>query len=126
MEYLALLIPYAGMVLGGVIAYTAIMSGHKQKMAMIEAGMNPVKEEKKAEMVGKKYSRLRTALLFVFVPMGILLGQLFFEDMGMRRSIASLILAFLFGGIAMAVAWYVHRKDPEPNLDDDTDESLPV
>ena len=122
MEELALLIPYAGMILGGFIAYTAISSSHKQKMAMIEAGMNPVKEVKKAEQHGKKYNRLRTALLFVLVPCGILIGQVFFEDLGMKRSIDSLIFAFLFGGIAMFAAWWISRNDPEPNFDDDNDQ----
>lgn len=121
MEELALLIPYAGMILGGFIVYITVSSAHKQKMAMIEAGMNPVKEEKKAEQHGKKYSRLRTALLFVLVPCGILIGQVFYDELGMRREIASLIFAFLFGGIAMFLAWLISRKDPEPNFDDDND-----
>ncbi|MBN4071212.1 hypothetical protein JYT72_01755 [Crocinitomix catalasitica] len=122
MEYLALLIPYAGMILGGVIAYTAIMASHRQKIAMIEAGMNPVKEEAKAELKNKKYSRLRTALLFVFVPTGILLGQLLYDDLDMERSVASMVFAFLFGGIAMATAYFINRRYPDPTLPDLDDE----
>tara|TARA_B100000809_G_scaffold177702_1_gene175267 strand:+ start:107 stop:472 length:366 start_codon:yes stop_codon:yes gene_type:complete len=105
-----IIIPIAGMSLTFGIVYVAVTAWHRQKMAMIEAGMNPKKDRE------SKHSKIRTALLFLLVPTGIFIGNTvsdFYpvidgETMG-------LLFAFLFGGIALVAAYFLERKFDNQN-----------
>ncbi len=105
MESLTLLIPISlfAMVFG--IVYFAIITSHREKIAMIEAGMNPNEENQKE----KSHNKLRAALLFVFVPIGILLGRLSYPSLGMEPEICQLVFAFLFGGIGLALTYILEQ-----------------
>lgn len=92
------------------IVYLAITSNHRQKIAMIEAGMNP-KEEKES-----KHSKIRTAFLFLLVPTGIFVGNLLADLYPiMEGKSMGLIFAFLFGGIALVSAYFVERTFEKNN-----------
>lgn len=114
LEYIGIMIPFAGMALGGWIAYIAITSEHKQNMAMIEAGMNPKEEEAKK----KHRNRLRNALLFIFVPIGIVVGQMVNDWVGMTNTNSAIVFAFLGGGIALAGAYFINQDEEEGNMSD--------
>ncbi len=108
-EYIAILIPFAGMALGGWIAYIAITASHRENIAMIEAGMNPKeREEKKKE--GNKW---RWALILIFVPIGIIFGRLMAEPFGLEMKDGSIVFAFMFGGIGLAVSHFFQPKKEE-------------
>ena len=103
MDIAQLLIPISlfAMIFG--IVYFAITTSHREKIAMIEAGMNP-KEEKE-----KSHNKLRGALLFVFVPLGILVGRVMFKQLGMEAEICQLIFAFLFGGLGLSLTYILEQ-----------------
>ncbi|MEO9532715.1 MAG: DUF6249 domain-containing protein [Crocinitomicaceae bacterium] len=103
MDIAHLLIPISlfAMIFG--IVYFAITTSHREKIAMIEAGMNP-KEEKE-----KSHNKLRGALLFVFVPLGILVGRVMFKQLGMEAEICQLIFAFLFGGLGLSLTYILEQ-----------------
>jgi len=99
MNLVSLLIPIAlfAMIFG--IVYIAITASNRQKIAMIEAGMNPNDKD------DDKDSPWSNGYLFVFVPLGIILGNVLahytnFLDAGAL----GLLGAFLFGGLGMLVA----------------------
>lgn len=114
-QYIALLIPFGGMALGGWIAYIAISASNRENMAMIEAGMDPRKHELKK----KRFSKLRMALLMICVPIGILIGQSVGESIGMEEDSASIVFAFLFGGIGLAIAYFITKDQFEKEDSED-------
>jgi hypothetical protein len=87
------------------IVYFAIITAHRKDIAMIEAGMNPEEEERKE----KSHNKLRGALLFVFVPMGIIIGRLVHVQLDMEAEVCQLIFAFLFGGIGLSVTYILEQ-----------------
>lgn len=100
-----IIIPIAGMSLTFGVVYVAVTAWHRQKMAMIEAGMNPKKDRE------SKHSKIRTAMLFLFVPTGIFVGNVIADFYPvMKGKSMALIFAFLFGGIALVAAYFVERK----------------
>ena len=105
MDIAHLLIPISlfAMIFG--IVYFAIITNHRQKIAMIEAGMNPVEENRKE----KSHNKLRAALLFVFVPLGILIGRMVFPSLKMEAEVCQLIFAFLFGGLALTLTYIIEK-----------------
>jgi len=105
MGNLALLVPIAMFAMVFGIVYFAIITSHREKIAMIEAGMNPAEENRKE----KNHNKLRIALLFVFVPIGILVGRLSFQSLGMEAEICQLVFAFLFGGIGLALTYILEQ-----------------
>lgn len=87
------------------IVYVTVTAWHRQKMAMIESGMNP------RERNHSKHSRLRTALLLLFVPVGLFVGNYLGRIMGHRLSdITGLVVAFFFGGLALLTSYLIERK----------------
>ena len=91
------------------IVYLGVSSWHKQNMAMIEAGMMPIKEKRKE----KKHNNLRGALLLICVPLGILVGNIVYTWVNMDSDTAALVFAFLFGGIALTATYFI--EDSQKN-----------
>ena len=101
----SILIPICAISMVFGIVYVAVTAWHRQKIAMIEAGMNP-KEGRES-----KHSKIRTAMLFLLVPTGIFVGFVIADFYPvMRDKSLPLIFAFLFGGIALVAAYFVERK----------------
>lgn len=105
MNLVSLLVPIAlfAMIFG--IVYLAITASNRQKIAMIEAGMNPNDKE------DESFSPWSNGYLFVFVPLGIILGNVLahytnFLDAGQL----GLLGAFLFGGLGMLIARRQNEK----------------
>ncbi|MCH2232803.1 MAG: hypothetical protein MK078_01020 [Crocinitomicaceae bacterium] len=105
MGSLALLVPISMFAMIFGIVYFGIITSHREKMAMIEAGMNPNEENKKE----KSHNKLRLALLALFVPVGILIGRLSFEALNMEAEICQLVFAFLFGGVALSLTYVLEQ-----------------
>jgi hypothetical protein len=105
-----IIIPIAAMTMVFGIVYVAVTAWHRQKMAMIEAGMNP------KEGGESKHSKIRTAFLFLLVPTGIFAGNVIGDYYPiMRGQSLGLIFAFLFGGIALVAAYFVERTFEKNN-----------
>lgn len=108
---LALLIPLAGIAMVFGIVYLGVTSDNRKNLAMIEAGMNP--NDKKYD----KRKNLRTALLFIFVPIGFFLGS-YIKKIGDFSGPVSIITAFLFGGIALLIYHYASKREEDKDLID--------
>ncbi|MGM0477945.1 MAG: DUF6249 domain-containing protein [Bacteroidota bacterium] len=105
MDVVSLLIPIAlfAMVFG--IVYVVITASHRQKMAMIEAGMNP---KDKNDDDNSPWS---SGYLFIFVPIGIILGNvLAYFTSFLEAAELGLLGAFLFGGLGLLIARRQNEK----------------
>jgi NADH:ubiquinone oxidoreductase subunit 3 (subunit A) len=105
MSVIQLFIPISLFTMIFGIVYFAIITNHREKIAMIESGMNPNEENKKE----KRHNKLRAALLFVFVPVGILVGRLLFKQLQMEAEVCQLIFAFLFGGLGLSLTYILEQ-----------------
>lgn len=105
MDLVAILIPISlfAMIFG--IVYIAITSSHRQKIAMIEAGMNPNDKD------DDENSPWSSGYLFVFVPLGIIIGNVlaYYTDV-LDAGQFGLLGAFLFGGIGLLIAKRQNEK----------------
>ena len=111
---IAITIPVAAMAMVFGIVYIAVTASHRQKMAMIERGINPNIEKKNS---------LKDALMFLFVPIGLLIGYFFQLNFDMKSPFPYLIFGFLFAGIGQLVGMYIQSKKKNNN---DSNSSLPI
>ncbi|MEX2485691.1 MAG: DUF6249 domain-containing protein [Brumimicrobium sp.] len=105
MNLVSLLIPIAlfAMIFG--IVYIAITASNRQKIAMIEAGMNPNDKDE------DEFSPWSNGYLFVFVPLGIILGNVLAHYTNfLGAGELGLLGAFLFGGLGMLLARRQNEK----------------
>lgn len=103
------MIPISFFIMAFAIVYVIVTARHREKIAMIEAGMNP--NESRNYPAQKKRSNLRTALLLLFVPFGIYIGNVLSEVYPiMRNEEMGLIFAFLFGGIALLLTYIIEKR----------------
>lgn len=86
------------------IVFVVVRTYHKERMALIKAGMNPAKSSK------SEHNRLRGAMLFFFVPLGVLFGQIFYQSINMNSETASVLMAFMMGGVALLITYIVESK----------------
>ena len=104
-QTLALLIPFAGIAMVFGIVYLGVTSDNRKELAMIEAGMNP-----NDKPVGKRRN-LRNALLFIFIPAGLFLGNyLSGKGIASFTSAPGIITAFIFGGLALLLFHFIDLK----------------
>jgi undecaprenyl pyrophosphate phosphatase UppP len=90
----------------GVI-YVIVTARHRERIAMIEAGMNP--NDSKSPQ--KKRSRLSIGLLLLFVPLGIFIGNVIGDVYPIvAAEPLAIIFAFLFGGVALLVSYFIESK----------------
>ncbi len=92
------------------IVYLAITSHNRKELAMIEAGMNPNKPE-------KRHSKIRFGLLLTFVPFGIFLGNILAAYTVLENEELAIIFAFLFGGLALVTTYIIERKFENKQFD---------
>jgi len=105
---LALLIPFAGIAMVFGIIYLGTSSDNKKNLAMIEAGMNP------NDKPFNKRKNLRNALLLIFIPVGLFLGNYISgSGIGDFKNATGIITAFIFGGIALLLFHYLDKRIEE-------------
>ena len=107
-QIVELMIPISFFIMSFSIVYVIVTARHRERIAMIEAGMNP--NEGRIDGVKRKRSTLRTALLLLFVPLGIYIGNIVSEVYPIiRNKEMGLLFAFIFGGIALVITYIVER-----------------
>jgi hypothetical protein len=107
-QIVELMIPISFFILAFSIVYVVVTARHRERIAMIEAGMNPNVAEPKNK---QKNNKLNFALLCLFVPLGIYVGVVFSEVYPiMRNKDLGLLFAFLFGGIALLISYFMDSK----------------
>jgi len=105
-----IIIPLGAFAMTFGIVYLAITSHNRKELAMIEAGMNPNKPE-------KRHSKIRTGLLLTFVPFGVFLGNILAAYTVLENEELAIIFAFLFGGLALVVTYIIERKFEQKQID---------
>ncbi len=98
-----ILVPLAGCAMIFGIVYVIATANNRENMAMIQQGMNP------KEGVGKSHSKLRIAMLMIFVPIGILIGNRVHTYFGIDAEPAGVIFSFFMGGIALLTTYLIER-----------------
>jgi hypothetical protein len=107
-EVLELMIPFSFFLVSFAIVYVVVTARHRERIAMIEAGMNPITNKPPEK---ENRNKLTFALLCLFVPLGIYIGVLVSEAYPvMRNKDLGLLFAFLFGGIALLVSYFIDGK----------------
>ena len=100
-----ILVPLGAFAMVFGIVYVGVTANHRERMAMIEAGMNP------DDSKHKKHSKMRAGLLLLLVPMGILIGNLLSNSIEvLKNDELGLIFAFLFGGLALVLSYFLEKK----------------
>ena len=109
-------------VIPGIAAYVIISyykARNKERMLMIEKGINPLEFEGAVNKNNKK-STLTQGLLMAGVGLGFLTGYLLSHVMGEQDLIAQMVinfaLVFAFGGTALMLGHYLEQKNKKENL----------
>lgn len=105
------LVPISIFAMSFGIAYIAIMSGHREKMSMLEKGINP-KEFENEKRKGRD-SR-KGALVLIAVGLGLIVGRTVDKmDLDGLENIGVPAFVCLFIGIALYGYYLLSRKDSE-------------
>ena len=110
-----LIMPFLGIGLAFFALYIifyAIKSEKKQKMAMIEKGMDPSLSGKKRE-TKRKPNHLKNGILLMGLALGILMGYLLTEVGNMIAWVAYPSMILIFGGVALIMNYYIERKSDQ-------------
>ena len=93
------------------IVFIIVSARNREKMAMIEKGMNP-----KDFMSGKPnaYTILKWALLLVGIGLGLFLGSLLDTYTSVPDTPAYFAGALFFGGIGLTAAFLITKKADKP------------
>ena len=103
------LVPISIFAMSFGIAYIAIMSSHREKMSMLEKGINP--QEFEAEKKKNRDSR-KGGLVLIAVGLGLFLGRVIENsDMIPGGEIAMPALICLFIGIALFAHYKMVKKE---------------
>jgi len=106
-----ILVPIASLAAIFAIVYIVISARNRERMAMIEKGVNP-----QDFLVKKKvsvYSVLKWALLLVGLGLGLFLGSLFQTYTNIPEEPVYFACALFFGGLGLVGAFLITRNAEE-------------
>ncbi len=107
-EVLALLIPITAIVGSLILVFYLRSFENKERMAMIEKGVDPSLFTKK-QKAGSSGS-LRASLLFVGAGVGLLLGYVLDTYTRMQAPLPYFAMILVFGGIGLGAAYLIEEK----------------
>lgn len=96
-------------IVGGVfgVAYVFLMTRHKERIALIEKGADAsIFSENKVSAL----STLKFGMLFVGIAIGILVGNVLYENLNLPEGVAYMSMIFMLGGISLIVNFFIERK----------------
>jgi hypothetical protein len=105
-----ILVPIATFIMVFGIIFVVISARNRERMAMIEKGVNP-----KDFISGRPgvYGIIKWALLLVGIGLGLFLGSLLGTYTELPEEAAYFACALFFGGIGLAVAFLITKKAGE-------------
>lgn len=107
-ETLGVLIPFAFFALVFGSLYIHLTTRNKERLAMIEKGVNPeIFTQRPEEKSG--YGTFKFGLFLIGVALGIIAGYFLYES-GMDETAAYFSMIFLFGGIGLVVSYLLQKK----------------
>lgn len=107
-ETLGVLIPFAFFALVFGSLYVHLTTRNKERLAMIEKGVNPEIFTQKSEQKSE-YGNFKFGLFMIGVALGIIAGY-FLSEAGMDGTAAYFSMIFLFGGIGLIVSFLLQGK----------------
>ena len=110
-ETLGVLIPFAFFLLVFASLYVHLTTRNKERLAMIEKGVNPEIFKTKAEP-DSGYGNFKVGLFLIGIGIGIVAGY-FLSESGMDETAAYFSMIFLFGGIGLVISFLLQKKNLE-------------
>ena len=110
-QTLGVLIPFAFFALVFGSLYVHLTTRNKERLAMIEKGVNPELFKTKPEP-DSGFVTIKSGLFLIGVGIGIIAGY-FLKESGMDDSAAYFSMILLFGGIALVVSYFIQKKNTE-------------
>ena len=89
------------------IVYVFLMTRHRERMSMLEKGIDPSVFGSKANT--KSYT-LKIGMLLMGISLGILLGSALERADVLSEPVAFLSMIFLFGGLSLVLNFLIDRK----------------
>jgi hypothetical protein len=105
-----ILVPLAlfAMVFG--IVYVIVSATNKEKLAMIEKGVDSSIFDKNKTTTHGRYNALKFGLLLIGVALGLLLGNLLEHYTEIQEEVAYFSMILLFGGAALLLYYRIIKK----------------
>ena len=107
MIYEEILIPIAMFAMIFGIVYVSITSRNRERMAMIEKGIDPAIFKSQ----NPEHRSLRIGMLLVGVSVGLVIGYMLNTYAGVKEELAYFSMAFLFGGLSLILYYFFTRKE---------------
>ncbi|MFA0962726.1 DUF6249 domain-containing protein [Roseivirga sp. BDSF3-8] len=92
------------------IVYVAISARHKERMALIDKGLDANILHPKQEKKGR-YGALKFGLLLIGAALGLLVGSSLANYTLMEEEVAFLSMLFLFGGLGLVSFYFLVRNN---------------
>lgn len=112
-----LAMPFLGIGLSFMVLYIifyAVKVRSKEKMALIEKGMDPSLASHKApRRTGHNHSHLKTGLFLIGLALGILMGYVLYISTQMHEWVTYPSMILLFGGLALISYHVIQRQRNE-------------
>jgi Na+/proline symporter len=105
------LVPLVAIIMGIGMSIYSMYAKHKERLKMIEQGIIPQEEPKRPTM-----APLMWGLLLLGVAVGILLGNMFYKQLNLESETAALVLAIMFGGIALMIFYFLRRSKEQKEV----------
>lgn len=105
-----IIIPVSFFALIFAMFYIYFSTRNKERMAIIEKGIDPV--QFKSKLPNTMFLTLKAGLLFIGVALGVLFGNIL-TNVGLEEGSAYVSMIFLFGGIGLVVGYIIQSKKSE-------------
>jgi len=80
------------------VVYIIYMTRHRERMALIESGMDADMLEPKKK---RKYGLLKNGIIAMGIGVGLIVGEMLYSFTNITEEIAYFSMVFLFGGASM-------------------------
>ena len=108
MEPLIVFLALFGTIFG--IAYVYLSSRNKERLALIEKGVDASLFNTKGSKFSIAKFILNLALLFMGIGAGIFIGDLLSDSLNMKEEVTIPSMLFIFGGLGLVVGFFLTRN----------------